>query len=120
MIARWRATAGTVARAALLASLASLGAPFACARETPSSTPRQRTVQSMSAHITRDLTPRTMARRFGAPDDTTGSGLLIYGYRLADARTLWLAFPGHAPITYAQVESPDGTRQWLRLRQASR
>jgi hypothetical protein len=58
-----------------------------------------------------------MARaRLGAPDEETGSGLIIYKYRLSGNRTLWLGFPGYAPITYAQLEAPDGTRSTLTLR----
>jgi hypothetical protein len=58
-----------------------------------------------------------MARsQFGSPDEITGSGLLIYKYRLGDGPTLWLGFPGEAAIVYARLESKDGTFSDLPLR----
>jgi dipeptidyl aminopeptidase/acylaminoacyl peptidase len=45
---------------------------------------------------------------FGEPDDITGSGLLIYQYSLNDSTSIWLAFPGQGPLTYAQLHTPTG------------
>ena len=54
--------------------------------------------------------------QFGSPDEVTGSGLLIYKYRLGGGRTLWLGFPGEAAIIYARLESENGTFSDLPLR----
>ena len=75
-----------------------------------------RTLASMSPGITRDLTPALARERFGAPDLETGSGLIIYKYAVESGDTLALAFPGYAPITYAQRLGVNGTRVQLPLR----
>ena len=75
-----------------------------------------RTLSSISPHLTRTLTPALARERLGAPDVETGSGLIIYRYRLQSGDTLSLGFPGYAPITYAQLVRVDGTRADLPLR----
>ena len=74
-----------------------------------------RTFDAFAPLLTRDLTPSLARRRLGAPDVETGSGLMIYGYRLDGGRTLWLGFPGERPILYAQLEE-EGARRVLPLR----
>ena len=68
----------------------------------------ERTIETFEPYLTRDLTPALSNTRFGAPDEITGSGLIIYKYRLDAGRTLWLSFPGFAPIISARLESRDG------------
>jgi hypothetical protein len=75
-----------------------------------------RTLSSISPQLTRTLTPALAMERLGAPDVVTGSGLIIYKYRLEGGDTLSLGFPGYAPIVYAQVFRADGTRADLPLR----
>ena len=75
-----------------------------------------RTVEAFDPYLTRQLTPSEARRRFGPPDEETGSGLRIYVYRLDDNRELWLGFPGDAPITYAKVKAADGSVTDLTLR----
>ena len=75
-----------------------------------------RTLESVLPHLTSDLTPATAREKLGAPDEETGSGLIIYKYRLTEGRTLLLGFPGYRPITYAQVEDRNGNRTVLGLR----
>ena len=66
--------------------------------------------------LTRQLTPSAARTQFGAPDEVTGSGLIIYKYRVAGGQTLWLGFPGYAAITYARLEAKDGSVTDLELR----
>lgn len=80
----------------------------ACTRGATSS-PNERTLAAFQPFLTRTLTPTAVRDRFGAPDEETGSGLRIYKYRLDAGRTLWLAFPGDAPITYAKLQARDGS-----------
>jgi len=82
---------------------------------TPTSAREERTLASFQPFLTRALTPSAVRAQFGAPDEVTGSGLLIYKYRVDGGRTLWLAFPGEAPITYAKLEAKDGTLTDLAL-----
>jgi hypothetical protein len=88
----------------------------ACRADTMREAEPTRSLATVRAQLTKDLTPATARSRLGAPDEETGSGLIIYKYRLAGNQTLWLGFPGYAPITYAQLEAPDGTRSTLTLR----
>ena len=87
-----------------------------CRADTMRKAEPTRSLASVEPLLTRDLTPATARARIGAPDEETGSGLIIYKYRLAGNETLWLGFPGYAAITYAQVERADGTRSTLSLR----
>ena len=87
-----------------------------CRLETMRDAESTRSLASMEAQLTRDLTPATARARLGAPDEELGSGLIIYKYRLAGRQTLWLGFPGFAPISYAQLEAADGSRSALTLR----
>ena len=76
----------------------------------------QRPLSAFERYLTRDLTPTSARARFGTPDEVTGSGLIIYKYRVDGGRTLWLGFPGEAAISYARLESKDGTFTDLTLR----
>jgi len=87
-----------------------------CRGDTMREAEPTRSLASVEPLLTRDLTPATARARIGAPDEETGSGLIIYKYRLAGNQTLWLGFPGYSAITYAQVERADGTRSTLTLR----
>jgi len=83
---------------------------------TPTSSRDDRTLAAFAPYLTRALTPAATRDTFGAPDEQTGSGLRIYKYRIDAGRTLWLAFPGDAPITYARLEAKDGTLSDIVLR----
>lgn len=107
----WRSAA--MVPAALVSLL--LGAAACDADEQGAPAPA-RTFDAFAPLLTRDLTPSLARRRLGAPDVETGSGLMIYGYRLDDGRTLWLGFPGERPILYAQLEETEGSRRVLPLR----
>ena len=56
------------------------------------------------------LTSEEALTLWGEPDAISGSGLVIYQYKLADGVTLWLGFPGSEPLAYAQLESSTGQR----------
>ncbi len=104
------AAAGTAARG--------LDAPSSPA---PSPSPGQagrRTLDEMIPRLTNDLTPDMAERFFGPPDEVTGSGLVIYVYRLDDGRKVWLGVPGNAPALYARLQALDGTTADLPLRDA--
>ena len=87
----------------------------ACSR-TPTSSPNERTLAAFEPFLTHQLTPASVRAKFGAPDEETGSGLRIFKYRLDAGRTLWLGFPGDAPITYAKLQAADGSVTDLTLR----
>ena len=97
-----------------LAVVSLFGGP-ACRSRAVEPPALERTLDAFSPLLTRDLTPSLARRRFGAPDIETGSGLMIHGYRLDGGRTLWLGFPGEAPLVYAQLEERDGSRRVLPL-----
>jgi len=86
----------------------------ACTR-APTSSRNERSLSTFQPFLTRTLTPAIARSQFGSPDEVVGSGLLIYKYRLGGP-TLWLGFPGEAPIVYARLESKDGTFSDLPLR----
>jgi hypothetical protein len=86
----------------------------ACGRN-PTSFREDRPLAVFQPYLTRQLTPASARAQFGAPDEETGSGLLIYKYRVEGGRTLWLGFPGFAAITYARLEAKDGTLTDLAL-----
>jgi hypothetical protein len=66
-----------------------------------------RSLAAFQAKLDKKLTPALAEKRFGNPDSVTGSGLLIYVYKLEDGRELLLGFPGFEPITYAKVKATD-------------
>jgi len=88
----------------------------ACGHTAPAAAPDGRTLAKVEPLITRDLTPALALARLGAPDEQTGSGLIILKYRVDAGRTVWLSFPGFAPIIAASVEDQNGTRRALILR----
>jgi hypothetical protein len=75
---------------------------------TPTPALSARSLAAMLPGLHGDLTATTAVAQWGEPDEVTGSGLLIYKYRLNDGLVLVLAFPGGGPISYARLESPDG------------
>ena len=110
---RTRRTATIVSTVAALAVGASACTPEDGGTEAAAS---GSALEAVSRHLTRDLTPALARGRLGPPDVETGSGLIIYKYRLQSGDTLALGFPGHAPITYAQLLGANGTRTSLPLR----
>jgi hypothetical protein len=48
--------------------------------------------------------------QLGRPDWTTGSGLIIFIYRLADGSEVWLGFGGLQELNYAIQVKPDGQK----------
>lgn len=87
-----------------------------CNTPDPAAAPAPRTVASMLPHITRSLTPAAAEAAFGKPDEITGSGLLIYVYRVEEGKRVYLGFPGFAPISYATLFDAAGGSQPLTLR----
>lgn len=86
------------------------------AQDQPSA---DRTLAMFTAGLSRDLTPSRAVELFGSPDEVTGSGLIIYIYRLNDGQSVWLGFPGKSPISYAQVHDQDGAATDLPLSEAA-
>ena len=87
----------------------------ACSR-SPTSSRSERSLSAFQPYLTRTLTPAAARSQFGSPDEVTGSGLLIYKYRLSGGPTLWLGFPGEAAIIYARLETENGTFSDIPLR----
>ena len=94
---------------------AAVASSSACTR-APTSSRSERSLSAFQPYLTHTLTPAVARSQFGSPDEVTGSGLLIYKYRLGGGPTLWLGFPGEAPIIYARLESNDGSFSDLPLR----
>jgi len=69
----------------------------------------------MVPKLTKRLTPAGAEAAFGKPDETTGSGLLIYVYRAEAGRRVFLSFPGFAPIVSARAVDESGASQDLPL-----
>ena len=86
----------------------------ACNR-APTSSRDERALAVFQPFLTRQLTPSTARTQFGTPDEITGSGLLIYKYRVAGGQTLWLWFPGEAAISFARLQSKDGSMTDIEL-----
>ena len=76
----------------------------------------ERTLARVEPLITKDLTPALARTRIGVPDEETGSGLIIYLYRVDRGRTVWLSFPGFRPIIAARLQEANGTMSDLTLR----
>ena len=74
-----------------------------------------RTVASMLPKLSRSLTPAAAEAAFGAPDERTGSGLIIYVYRAEAGKKVYLGFPGFAPIVYARAVDLSGAVEELAL-----
>jgi hypothetical protein len=81
----------------------------------PAAAPAPRTVASMLPKLTRSLTPAGAEAAFGAPDERTGSGLIIYVYRAEQGRKVYLGFPGFAAIIYARAVDVSGGVEDLTL-----
>ena len=96
--------------------LALTAVPTQACNRGPSTAVRERQLSNFEPYLTRTLTPAAARSQFGAPDEVTGSGLIILKYRVDGGRTLWLGFPGEAAISYARLESKDGTFTDLTLR----
>ena len=97
-------------------SLAVAGTSVAACNRGPTTAVQERQLSAIEPNLTRDLTPTSARAKLGAPDEITGSGLIIYKYRVDGGRTLWLGFPGEAAISYARLESKDGSFSDLTLR----
>jgi len=97
----------------LLVAACSNGAPIPV---DPVVVTAERTVASMLPRLSRSLTPAIAEATFGKPDETTGSGLLIYVYRVEAGKRVFLSFPGFAPIMGARVQDDTGASQELPLR----
>ncbi|MEO8561663.1 MAG: hypothetical protein ABI601_06285 [bacterium] len=69
-----------------------------------------------ASRLTRSLTPASAEAAFGAPDERTGSGLIIYVYRAEAGKKVYLGFPGFAPIVYARAVDAGGAVEELALR----
>jgi hypothetical protein len=78
-----------------------------------------RTLEAVRARLSPDLTPALAAERLGPPDEVTGSGLLIYVYRVEHGRSVYLFFPGFEPIRRAAVREPSGAFMELPLPEAA-
>jgi hypothetical protein len=83
----------------------------------PAAASQTRTVASMLPKLTHSLTPAAAQVAFGKPDETTGSGLLIYVYRVEEGKKVYLAFPGYAPIVYAKAVDQSGAVEELVIRE---
>jgi hypothetical protein len=105
-------------RSLALALTLGAAAPVAACHGTsdPTSASEGRTVASMAPKLTRSLTPAGAEAAFGKPDETTGSGLLIYVYRAEQGRKVYLGFPGFAPIIYAKAVDATGGSVDLELK----
>jgi hypothetical protein len=82
-----------------------------CGGKSSAPTSAQQSERPLSAfqpYLTRTLTPSAARAQFGAPNEVTGSGLIIYKYRVEGGQMLWLGFPGQAAISYAKLQSRDG------------
>ena len=110
MLPRLRSTALALT---LLVAACSNGAPIPV---DPVVVTGQRTVASMLPKLSRSLTPAIAETTFGKPDETTGSGLLIYVYHAEAGKRVFLSFPGFAPIMSARVQESTGASQELPLR----
>lgn len=82
----------------------------------PTSASESRTVASMLPKLTRSLTPAGAEAAFGKPDETQGSGLIIYVYRAEAGKKVYLGFPGFAPIIYAKAVDASGGATDLALK----
>jgi len=51
-----------------------------------------------------------LCQQLGRPDWTTGSGLIIFVYELADGSEAWLGFGGLQELNYAIQVKPDGQK----------
>jgi hypothetical protein len=102
---------------ALVLALGALAPVVACGKSSdPTSASDTRTVASMLPKLTRSLTPAGAEAAFGKPDETVGSGLLIYVYRAEAGKKVYLGFPGFAAILYAKAVDASGGAQDLPLR----
>lgn len=77
----------------------------ACGRD-PVALPDLPTLEAMRPALTRSLTPQEAERVFGPPDQIVGSGLLVYVYEIEQGFTVYLSFPGYAPIQNAKLRTP--------------
>jgi hypothetical protein len=97
-------------RSLVLALTLGVAAPIAACNGSadPTSSAESRTVASMLPKLSRSLTPAAAEAAFGKPDETLGSGLIIYMYRAEAGRKVFLGFPGFAPILYARAVDATG------------
>jgi hypothetical protein len=102
---------------ALVLALGAVSPVVACnGASDPTSASDSRTVASMLPKLTHSLTPAGAEAAFGKPDETLGSGLIIYMYRAEAGKKVYLGFPGFAPIIYAKAVDATGGETDLLLK----
>jgi hypothetical protein len=87
----------------------------ACTKSTTDPVAVPLTVANMLPRLSRSLTPAAAEATFGKPNETPGSGLIIYVYDVEAGKKVYLGFPGFAPITYARLVDANGASQELPL-----
>jgi hypothetical protein len=76
---------------------------------TPSGGQEERTLASMLPYLTKSLTAPVAELTFGRPDNTSGSGQILFIYNVENGQKVNLAFPGPtAPITFASLQDRNG------------
>ena len=73
------------------------------------------TLAKMLPRLSHSLTPAIAEATFGKPDESIGSGLIIYVYHVEAGKSVYLGFPGFARITYAKLQDATGASQELPL-----
>jgi hypothetical protein len=106
----------TIALAIAMGAFAPLTLAACNGSSNPAAASEARTVASMLPKITSSLTPAGAEAAFGKPDETTGSGLLIYVYNAEAGKKVYLSFPGYAPIVSARAVDPSGAVEVLTIR----
>jgi hypothetical protein len=73
------------------------------------------TLAKMLPRLSRSLTPAIAEATFGKPDESVGSGLIIYVYHVEAGKSVWLSFPGFTQIINAKLRDASGVSQELPL-----
>ena len=73
------------------------------------------TLAKMLPRLSRSLTPAIAEATFGKPDESVGSGLIIYVYHVEAGKSVWLRFPGFTRIIDAKLQDANGRSQELPL-----
>ena len=73
------------------------------------------TLAKMLPRLSRSLTPAIAEATFGKPDESVGSGLIIYVYHVEAGGSVWLSFPGFTRIMNARLHDASGVSQELPL-----
>jgi hypothetical protein len=76
---------------------------------TTNPTPRPvRTLADFEAQLDPTMTAALAEKKFGKPDEITGSGFIIYVYKLSDQSEIILSFAGFGPLIGARLRTLDG------------